>query len=239
MADNQPIFPSNNNDVTSETPSFGKGIAGRVESNVPNFAKNAALTAATAVLFRRKPLEGRSEDNIIADKIRTESADVYSMLGTPVLDQVQIQAGSYFEIEDVRGQNPISYEGIVMQTALLDVSMSKNIITTQIQGLDGTIKEFVSQGDFVINISGNIVGETEGNSVKSIGQIYPKIDTERLIQICKAPSPITITSGFLQQFGINQAVITNYKFAQLEGSRSQQPFQLTLLSDNPINLEEV
>jgi len=212
-----------------------------LDSNAdPRFVKAAALTAGQAVVFRRaEKLTGQTTAQFQVSPTRTESFDVTSMLGTPVYDQVQIQEGQFFELEDVNGQNPIEYEGIVMQNILVDVSMTKNIIKTPIQGLNGTIKEFVSMGDYVVNMTGNIIGVTNGNTVNSIGQVFPRVDTERLIEICKAPQSLTITSGFLQLFGINEIVITGFKFAQKEGSRDTQPFQITALSDQPINLDEV
>ena len=210
------------------------------KNTTENFIRNAALTAATAVSFiRAKPLEGQTTAEFQITQTRTENYDVVSMLGTPVYDQVQIQGGNFFELEDVTGSNPIAYEGIVMQNILVDVSMNKTIVKTPIQGLDGTIKEYVSKGDYLINMTGNVIGITEGNTTKSIGQVHPRIDTERLIQICDVPQNITVTSGFLQLFGINEVLIISYKFAEKEGSRNMQPFQITALSDKPINLNEL
>lgn len=205
---------------------FVRNTIKKGEAALPAFAKNAALTAATAVLFR-------------ADPIRKEAAGYRGQLNTPVFDQVQIQAGSYFELEDIDGKFAIEYEGVIMQNMLMDVSMSKNVVKTNIQGLSGTVKEYIADGDYVINMTGNIIGVTNGNSTQDIGQVYPRIDTDRVIQICKVPQSITITSAFLQSFGINEVVIIDQKFAEKEGYRNEQPFQITMLSDQPINLEEV
>lgn len=219
---------------------FATKIATSVKQAVPAFVTTAAHTAAIAVAFRRnKPLEGQTEADFQAREIRREEADVQSYLGTPVFSQLQVQGGQFFELEDIEGENPIEFEGIVMQTVLMDVSMSKNIVKTAIQGRDGTVKEYVSQGDFVISIQGNIIGLTKGNTIEGIGQVYPVVDTKRLIDICKVPDAIEITSEFLQMFGINRMVITDYKFAEKEGFRNMQPFQITALSDTPINLEEL
>lgn len=214
--------------VSKPTPvRFVRNSLKKGEAALPNFAKNAALTAASAVLFRPDP-------------IRKETTDITSYLGTPVYDQVVIQAGSYFEIEDINGENPIEYDAIVMQTVLVDISMSKNIIATPIQGLNGTIKEYVSMGDYHINIQGNIVGETYLNTVRDIGSVYPLTDTKLLAQICQVGKSINITSQFLNEvFDINEVVVTDFKFAQAEGFRNQQPFQLSLLSDQPIDLSTI
>lgn len=214
-------------DQVDRVPGFVKSVPLKAVELAPAFAKNAALTAVTAAVFQRKSQE-----------VRTEEAGRSSYLGTPVFAQVQIQPGSFFEIEDIEGTNPIDYEGIVMQSVLVDVSQSKKVVTTSIQGLDGEVMEFISNSNFVINISGNIIGQTEGDNVVGIGQVYPKVDTDRLIQICRVPNALTVTSEFLNQFGINEMVITSYKFAEKEGFRNMQPFQITALSSSAINLEE-
>lgn len=188
----------------------------------------AGIQAAKAKLFRP---ETPQEDEAIAK----------SYLGTPVFAQVEIQGGNYFELDDVDKENPIPYEGIIIQTALLVVSQTKNIITTAIQGRDGTIKEYVSRGDFMISLSGNIVGQSDIDSsmVSDIGNKYPEVDTKKMIEICNVPDPITITSSFLQQFGINDVVIKDYRFSEKRGTRNEQPFQINMLSDSPIDLNEL
>jgi hypothetical protein len=226
MAELSDFIPSKGIKVAEDPISFQRGVGTKVQAAFPAFVRTAALTAAQAVVFTRS-------------KVRKEKTDIESYLGTPVFAQVQIQGGSFFELEDTTGENPIEFEGIVMQTVLVDVSMSKNIVKTSIQGRDGTVKEYISKGDYIINMTGNIVGQTKGNTIEGIGQVFPKIDTEKLIKICEVPEAITITSEFLQLFGINEVVIEDYKFAEKEGFRNMQPFQISMSSDTPINLEEL
>jgi len=221
---------------------FGNRLKSKIGEALPAFAIGAIQTAGFAISFRRsraRPLKGETSADFQFREAQFEVAERQSYLGTPVHTQIQIQGGQFFELEDIEGNNPIEYEGIVMQTALVDVSMSKNIVKTAIQGRDGTVKEYVSLGDYLITIQGNIIGITEGNTVEDIGNVYPAIDTERLIQICQIPDAIEVTSEFLQLFGISQMVISDFKFAELQGFRNMQPFQITALSDTPINLEEL
>ena len=173
-------------------------------------------------------------------EFETEQSDITSYLGTPVFDQVIIAGGQYFEIDDINKENPIPYDELVLQTVLLEVTQTKNIVTTALQGRNGTVKEFVSDGDFVINMIGGIIGETDENgSIQNIGNFYPEVDVKKLIEITKVPSALTITSAFLQSFGINEAVITNYTINQPEGQRNVQPFTMALLSDVPADLNEL
>ena len=156
------------------------------------------------------------------------------------LSELEKAGGQYFEIDDINKENPIPYDELVLQTVLLEVTQTKNIVTTALQGRNGTVKEFVSDGDFVINMIGGIIGETDENgSIQNIGNFYPEVDVKKLIEITKVPSALTITSAFLQSFGINEAVITNYTINQPEGQRNVQPFTMALLSDVPADLNEL
>jgi len=233
------VFKSNTPLESINREPFSTRLGTSLKQTLPAFAIGAAQTAAFTTVFRRKTIDAQTTADFQVGEAQKETTDIQSYLGTPIFDQLQIQGGQFFELEDIDGENPIEYEGIVMQDVLMDVSQSKNIVKTAIQGRDGTVKEYVSQGDFVINIQGNIVGITEGNTLENIGNVYPIVDTKRLIDICKVPDALETTSEFLQRFGINRIVITDYKFAEKQGFRNLQPFQITALSDIPINLDEL
>lgn len=168
-----------------------------------------------------------------------EESKIESYLGTPVFDQVKIAGGSYIDAEDPK-KPVIPYESLTLQTVLLEVIQSKNIVTTAVQGRSGTIKEYVSDGDYSITMTGGVVGEMDdAGKIQDLGNFYPVVDTKLLIEICKVPRALTITSEFLQLFGINEVVITDYTLNQPESVRNIQPFQISMLSDVPIELNEL
>lgn len=183
-------------------------------------------------------------------EVPVEEAISQSQLGTPVFDEVIIKGGEYFELRDIKKENPIPFEGVLLQTVLLEATQTKNIITTAIQGRNGTIKEFISDGDLIVTMTGVLVGESrldedsEVGTIVQTGNVYPNIDTAKLITICKIPASIEIISGFLSRFtdfeNVDQRyVITDFDFLQKEGTRNLQPFQITMLSDVAIDLEEL
>jgi hypothetical protein len=115
--------------------------------------------------------------------------------------------------------------------------MAKNIVTTQIQGRNGTIKEYVSDGDFEIDVRGVIVGDGQNE--------YPSLDVEELVRLLTVPDTLTVTSDFLSRFssisplgieGIDNVVITDFSLPQREGFRNAQLFQFKMLSNEPIEL---
>ena len=196
--------------------------------------KGAGIQIAKAKLFR-------------IDKFEAEIEDSTSYLGTPIFDPIRFLPGQFFELSDIKKENPISYPaeadddfGLVIPPVIIEVSQTKNIITTAIQGRNGTVKEFVSDGDFAITLTGVIIGRNEDGEVKDIGNVYPFDDVQKLVTICKVPAPISVISTFLGLiFGINEVVITDYNIPQREATRNMQPFQISMLSDVPIDLEEL
>jgi hypothetical protein len=134
-----------------------------------------------------------------------------SYLGTPVFDNITL---------DIDG------EELRIDAAIIDVSQTKNIIKTSIQGLNGTVKEYIADGDYIISLKGVIVSETTE---------YPETDVATLIEILKRTESIRVNSKFLQLFGIDDIIIENYKLNQDE-FQNTQTFEILALSDKQIEL---
>jgi hypothetical protein len=135
-----------------------------------------------------------------------------SYLGTPIIDQLQLSNADY---------------SITMDSVLINVSMSKNIVTTAINGRNGTVKEYVSDGDYNISITGGIF---------SISNQYPETAVKILLQLLGSPEPLSVSSKFLQMFGIYKIAIQNYNLPQPQGLTNAQAFEISGLSDEPIEL---
>lgn len=115
-----------------------------------------------------------------------------------------------------------------LDTALVEISQTKNIITTTLQGRSGTIKEYISDGDYTIRIRGVL----DSGSM----HVYPEQQVQTLHNILKVSDAITITSAFAQLYGITDVVVTDYTFSQVPGGYNVQPYEITLLSDIPLEL---
>ncbi len=112
---------------------------------------------------------------------------------------------------------------------LMTVSMTKNIIKTSIQGMNGTVKEYISDGDYAINIKGAIINDKNSNE-------YPEDDVLTLIEICKKQKNIRVVSKFLENFDITDIVIENYKLEAKEATNNIQFFDINAVSDTPQEL---
>lgn len=165
-----------------------------------------------------------------------ESFDKRSLFGTPVYSNFEIPAGEYTTL---KGET-ISYEGVRIDTVLFDLTQERNIVRTQLSGVNGTIKQFISDGDFVINCQGIIVGksiaENAGFSMAAITGA-PEEELRKLKKIISIPKEIEIISSFLDFFDISTVVISAPSFAEKEGSRGEVIFGFQMYSDNPIELK--
>jgi hypothetical protein len=165
-----------------------------------------------------------------------EQFDKTSIFGTPIYSNLEIPAGEYVDLDG----NPVQYEGVRIDTLMFDVSLEKNVVRTQISGRNGTIKQFISDGDFVINCTGIITGrssaENNGFSVSTVVGA-PEEEIRKLKAICSVPREIEVVSEFLDFFDITTVVIVAPSFAQKEGSRGEIFFQMQMYSDTPIELK--
>ena len=118
----------------------------------------------------------------------------------------------------------ITVPSLTLQAVLVSVSFPRNIVKTTIQGRDGTVKEYIGEGDAVLSFRGVITG-TNGN--------YPTDDVMTLKEIIKAPIPIPIICSHLNNLGINSIVFEDRALEQEEGSISYQAFTLNAISDTP------
>lgn len=204
----------------------------------------ATFQFSTGFVRRQNLLLALQKDPTI-ELAQIEASDGRSYLGTLVYDELIIESGSFLD-SGITGP-PTPYEGLKMHSVLVEVNQSKNIVTTSLQGRNGTVKEYIADGDYSIIITGVIIGvntgdltnDVAGATIEDLGNFYPEVDVARLAAICRVSAPIILTSEFLQFWGISDCVITSYNIPQREGTRNMQPFQLTLLSDTPIELNEL
>lgn len=156
--------------------------------------------------------------------------------GRPVITNVQIQSPNY-EVENYNNQTQAfeksKYAGVSLNltTVLVDVQMGKRLIKTEINGLNGTVKEFIADGDFAVTIRGAIVNPRGTN--------YPTTDVQKFLSIMKAPTALVIISDYLQLFPVHNIVVESYTLPQKEGTTNTQLFEINAVSDNPIEIIKI
>lgn len=155
----------------------------------------------------------------IIESLSTGADDeqVTSYLGTPVFSDLTIK-------EDEQD------EGLNIQTVLFDVQQRKNIVTTTLQGRNGTVKEYISDGDFEVTINGILV--------EPFSTAYPAGQLKQLMRYMRQGKELIAVSPFLQLFNIYNLVVLSYQMPQQIGFQNQQVFSINCISDEPIELIE-
>ena len=115
-----------------------------------------------------------------------------------------------------------SFPAVFIDSAVMTVTQRKNIVKTKIVNNSSTRKEYISSGDYDIQITG--VFSTNNND------IYPTSDVDALIRACQAPIPLEIVSPYLFRFGITRMVIENFSLPQDKGSYATQRFSIKAVS---------
>lgn len=165
-----------------------------------------------------------------------EETDRMSYVGTPVFSNLEIPAGQY---KSLKGE-VIPFDGIRLDTVLFDVSIEKNIVRTPINGRDGTVKQFISLGDYAISCQGIIIGESDAvNAGFDVTEtnVVPESEIRKLNEIMRVPQEIEVVSEFLDFFDVSTVVIEGANFSQREGFRDSIYFSCGMLSDAPIELK--
>lgn len=151
----------------------------------------------------------------------------YSDFGLPTFDVLIFNELKYTSHKE---KKDITVPQLEMGIALIDINQSKNIVMTQVQGRNGTIKEYVSDGDYSITIKGVMVG---------LGQdVYPEEKIKLLRDFLNAPVPISVSSTILNRFNITDIVVNNYSIDQTEGMRNVVPFEIQAVSETPFEIKK-
>lgn len=146
------------------------------------------------------------------DVPESPEGELSSILGTPIV-------------------MPLSLGGVMLPNEpLISITGAKNIITTDVDGHDGTFKELFSLADYRITIVGLAINEEEL-------EYYPEKIVRALRELAERPEALKVTNKLLSYFNINQLVITDFDFPAVEGGMSFQPYSFTCLSDKTFDLE--
>ena len=155
----------------------------------------------------------QSDDNVINASEEPWSGNRDYWLGRPTLTDIAI---------NLPGEG-----ALMLNDAIVNVSMQKEIVRTALVGRAGTIKEYISDGDYQLNIS---VGIVATDSFGNIIDQYPERAVEQLREILERPDSLEVSSLFLELFGIDHIVITGIGAKQATHS-NRQTIELTCISD--------
>lgn len=120
---------------------------------------------------------------------------------------------------------------------IITINQEKNIVTTPLQGRNGTIKEYISDGDYSITIDAGINNYSEGDDTGASLE-YPIDQVTELQKLLKLPETLKVQSDFLEIFKIRSAVVKSFYLSQ-ETHSNRQSIQIMMLSDEPYEIKKL
>lgn len=148
-----------------------------------------------------------------------------SLFGLPVFDPLVFAQKQYETLD----KELITVDQLELGLVLIEVSKTKYIIKTPIQGRNTTIKEYISDGDYNIMIRG----------VLSSGavDVFPEDQFRMLNAFADVPESIEVASPVLNRFGITDIVIEEFNVFQDEAYRNLCRFEIRAVSDVPFEIK--
>ena len=180
-----------------------------IKINTPN-AEQLARGTAVNMAFRF----GMSNGKVLkaSDVVGQEGNPNFNKekyFGTVIQDKVTFRGID----ETVKLPESPKHLKFTFHECLFTINLPKNIVTTAMQGRDGTIKEYVANDDYQITLEAGIDSYL-GNEQTDKRFEYPAEQLQELIQILQLPSELAVESDFLNLFKIYSVVVTQFNLTQ-------------------------
>jgi hypothetical protein len=147
------------------------------------------------------------------------------LFGLPIWDTVKLIAPNYTDNDG----KEIPEATLVLDIALCEVVNNRNIVKTTVAGRNGTVKEYMSDGDNQVLIRGSLVGEVANMPPMTLLQQFQKVTT--------CPEAVSVQSNFLEYMRCFSLVIETPTLKQREGARNIVDFTLDCCSDIPFEID--
>lgn len=161
--------------------------------------------------------------------------EVAQQIGNP-------ESPSFAQLKALEGKNwltslAIGYDDkvIELEECVISVNQEKNIVITTLQGTNGTIKEYISDGDYQISVK-TAISSYEPTQQQEATLEYPKDRIQEFTELLQKPQTLSVQSDFLNIFGITSVVVTGFSLEQ-ETHTNRQTFHIEMLSDLPYEIK--
>lgn len=201
-------------------------VTKELQGQIAITAKGVGLGILKPKLFTVDAARMADEDSVNEPGVGIYNYDKTSIFGTPVFDVVTLENVDW---TDFNGVSNLA-EDLVLDIAIVEVDMPRNIVRTPISGRNGTVKEYMSDGDYEIKITGSLVNK--------LATIPPEALVRMLHAHCMAQKETSVTSTLLSFFNIYSIVITNARFMQRVGARNVIDYELQCVSETPFELKQ-
>ncbi len=149
------------------------------------------------------------------EMIEVAESSATSVFGTPIFETLRIKlpnSNEFLDFEDA---------------PLMNINMSKNIVLSRVQKRKGTVKEYINDGDYIIQIKGLLVNHDSEDLP------FDKINA--LNNVALIDEALEVESKLLNILGIHNIVINRIEFRP-SPMTNVQPYVISCMSDQPIEL---
>ncbi len=143
--------------------------------------------------------EGRDEDITTQDR------------GVPITDRAWWEDRYVLCPLRLRAQTESGTLEVELPDAVASVNRERRIVSTALTGRDGTVKEYINEGDWAINLVVGVQAIRDG----VIADEYPGDELRELRQLLDVKEAIEVHSEFLLIFDITKMVIKSYAATQM------------------------
>ncbi|VDH05784.1 DUF6046 domain-containing protein [Bergeyella zoohelcum] len=162
-----------------------------------------------------------------------EASEHISNEGEPTLSELRELEGQTWltTLKITHGAKSFTFE-----ECLISINMEKNIVTTALQGRNGTIKEYISDGDYNITVDAGVSTYQVQNEENEIDISYPIDTVKELQELLALPEALEVQSDFLDIFGIDSTVVKSFSLQQ-ETHSNRQSINIQMLSDRAYEIK--
>lgn len=184
-----------------------------------SFVAAGAAQYALKSLVRFKP--GRTGE---APSWEGRGADITTHeVGTPITDRAYWEGRYALCTLTFRKEDGAELE---ITDAVAAVSRERRIVSTALAGRDGTVKEYISEGDWAVNVIIGVQAVRGG----VITDDYPDEELRKLREFLDEKKPLEVYSNFLDIFDITKVVIKSYSASQATEA-NYQAVSISAVSD--------
>lgn len=158
--------------------------------------------------------EGRGNDITTQDR------------GVPITDRAWWEGRFVLCPLRLRAQTESGTLEVELADAVASVNRERRIVSTALTGRDGTVKEYINEGDWAINIVVGVQAVRDG----VITDDYPGDELRELRQLLDVKETIEVHSEFLAIFDITKMVIKSYAATQMTEA-NYQALSISAVSD--------
>ena len=205
------------------------------------FVATGVATQAKGYLYRLQPDKGRKQET--RDTMLSDLPGLKVATKTPTGERaLSVAEERWSGTEDYwLGRSALTSlvvkhpEGgvLLLEDVTMNVSLQKEIVRTTLVGRRGTIKEYITDGDYQVSMSIGVAAVDENHEL--IDQ-YPERALAELRKVLDTEEAVEISSGFLDVFGIRKLVVTGYTVKQMTYA-NRQVVEVTAVSDEDYVIE--